>query len=107
MLGNDGSFTFNWVRTMQRPPCLPYLRCLCPQKSRAYLAFGITSLRSSHSRLRLNLQHRFGRPVMLDALADHYVDRRAVGGGQLRLLAPRAPALHEHTIPLRSAAALS
>jgi integrase len=26
-------------------------------------------------RLRLNLQHRFGRPVMLDALADHYVEK--------------------------------
>src|SRR5215470_1737513 len=26
-------------------------------------------------RLRLNLRHRFGRPVTLDALADHYVER--------------------------------
>ena len=26
-------------------------------------------------RLRLNLQHRFGMPVTLDALVDHYVDK--------------------------------
>ena len=26
-------------------------------------------------RLRLNLQHRFGRPVTLDALADHYIEK--------------------------------
>ena len=26
-------------------------------------------------RLRLNLQHRFGRPLMLDALTDHYVEK--------------------------------
>ena len=25
--------------------------------------------------LRLNLQHRFGRPVTLDALIDHYVEK--------------------------------
>ena len=25
-------------------------------------------------RLRLNFKHRFGRPVMLDALADHYLE---------------------------------